>query len=177
MRKAISLLLIVLLLLNVMGYYAIFLGLKYANIQQVTQRLDADQYNLTETVTIKIPLSIPYYGDTDFSRMDGEIEYLGRIYRMVKQKFERDTLHIMCIHDTQATYIQNALTERAKTFVHQSADGSNTKTIDSFINDYVPASFSLDTVAGAWTEMLHLKTVGHSDRRPYITVPSPPPKG
>jgi len=176
MKKVVSIFLVVLLLLNVMGYYGLFLGLRYKNTLQVTKRIDADNYSASETVTIKIPLAIPYYGDTDFARVEGEIEYEGQIYRLVKQKLERDTLHVICIQDAKAKHLEEALAEYVKTFADQSADCSNTRTIQSFIKDYAPASFSLDAAADGWAELLHFKTVDSSDSRPYLTFPSPPPK-
>lgn len=176
MKKVVSIFLVVLLLLNVMGYYGLFLGLKYKNTLQVTQRLNADNYHESETITIKIPLTVPYYGDTDFQRVDGEIEYEGQFYRLVKQKLAKDTLHIVCIRDTRAESIHEALTDYVKTFADQSADRSNTKTIQSLIKDYVPASFSLDPSSTGWTSTLHYACLKDFSSDPYIAFSSPPPE-
>ena len=177
MKKAVSIFLVVLLLLNVMGYYGLFLGLKYKNSLQVTQRLNADDYHEAETVTIKIPLTIPYYGDTEFERVDGEIEHNGEFYRLVKQKLEKDTLHIVCIKDVKRKHIQQAITEYVKTFADQSADRSHTKTISSFIKDYISTSFNLDASATGWSFIIPYHTVEKSISNPYFSSPSPPPKG
>jgi len=176
MKKVVSIALVVLLLLNVMGYYGIFVGLKYTNTLEVTQRINADDYDESETITIKIPLSIPYYGDTDFERVDGEIEHEGRFYRLVKQKLQKDTLYIVCIRDTKAAHIHEALTDYVKTFTDQSADHSGIRTIQSFIKDYVPASFSLDAVATGWTSILHFAYLKDPEPEPVISSYSPPPE-
>ena len=176
MKKVASLFLVLLLLLNVLGYYAIFLGLKYSNSRQVTQRLDTNNYSASETITLKIPLTIPYYGDTDFERVDGEIEHKGEFYRLVKQKLEKDTLHIVCIRDVKSKHIQQALEEYVKTFADQSADRSTTKTSYSFIKDYVQACFQLEDSALGWSLMLHFHDVEKSFSTPGIPSPTPPPK-
>ena len=176
MKKIASIFLVVLLLLNVMGYYGLFMGLKYKNTQQVTQRIDADNYHESETVTIKIPLSIPYYGNTEFERTDGEIEYEGQFYRLVKQKLERDTLYVVCIKDETAKHIQEAMTEFVKTFADQPSDRSNTKTIQSFIKDYMPATFSLHAAASGWNILLQFRKIDDSISNPYIPFATPPPK-
>ena len=176
MQKVISLFLVVLLLLNVMGYYGLFLGLKYKNSLQVTNRLNADDYRDSETVTIKIPLAVPYFSDTDFERVDGQIEYKGQFYRLVKQKLAKDTLHVVCIQDPKAKHIEEALTEYVKTFADQSADRSSSKTIHSFIKDYVSTSFSLGAAETGWSISLHHITVNISFASRYVSFPSPPPK-
>jgi hypothetical protein len=176
MKKVVSLFLALLLLLNVLGYYGIFLGLKYSNSRQVTQRLDADNYTQSETVTLKIPLTIPYYGDTDFERVDGEIQHQGEFYRLVKQKLEKDTLHIVCIRDVKSKHLQQALEEYVKTFADQSGDRSNTKTSYSFIKDYIEARFDLEDSAKGWSLMLHYYDVENSFSTPGLAFPTPPPK-
>lgn len=154
MKKVLSMCMMVLLLLNVMGYYGIFVGLKYSNTRKVTQRINAEDYEQSETITIKIPLSIPYYGDTDFERVDGEIEHEGQFYRLVKQKLQKDTLHIVCIRDTRAQHIHEALSDYVNTFADQSADRTGTGATYSFIKDYVAASFGLHVVATGWASEL-----------------------
>ena len=176
MRKAISICLVVLLLLNVMGYYGLFLGLKYKNSVQVTTRIEARDYLDSETVTIKIPLSVPYYGDTDFERVDGEIEHEGQFYRLVKQRLQKDTLEVVCIRDTSAEHIHEVLTDYVNTFTDQATDRSGAKSIQSFIKDYFASTFSLREAANGWSVSLSYldPVVGLSD--PFRTFPSPPPR-
>lgn len=176
MKKAVSICLVVLLLLNVLGYYGLFMGLKYNNTLSVTSRIDAQDYDESETVTLKIPLSVPYYGDTDFERVDGEIEHGGQFYRLVKQKLQKDTLHIVCIRDTRAKHIHEALTDYVSTFADQSAERSSTKTIQSFIKDYCPSTFSLLGEASGWSEELSDKVLRVSLPEMSQSFPAPPPK-
>ena len=168
--------LVVLLLLNVMGYYGLFLGLKYKNTVRVMERINAAGYNPSEAMTLKIPLSIPYYGDTDFERVDGEIEHQGEFFRLVKQKLEKDTLYVVCIKDSNAKHIHKALTDYVKTFSDQSSDQSNNKAFRSIIKDYFPAYFSLEWAAGGWAEMLGYKDQERFFSGPCMPFPAPPPK-
>lgn len=176
MRKVVSICLVVLLLLNVMGYYGIFVGMKYNNTRKVTQRINADDFEESETITIKIPLSIPYYGDTDFERVDGEIEHEGQFYRLVKQKLHKDTLHIVCIRDTRAEHIHEALSDYVRTFADQSADRSGTVSAYSFIKDYFPASFSLHVVATGWASAIKFAHATYRIQDALMKSSSPPPE-
>lgn len=177
MKKAISIGLVVLLLLNVLGYYGLFIGLKYKNTLRVTSLLDAEDYEESETVTIKIPLSIPYYGDTDFERVDGEIEHQGQFYRLVKQKLQKDTLYVVCIRDTRAKRIHEALADYVSTFADQTSDHSNAKVIQSFIKDYCASTFALLEDASGWSEKLSVKGFNDSSSQIFRSFPYPPPRG
>lgn len=177
MKKVVSILLVVLLLLNVMGYYGFFLGLKYQHSQQITQRLDSENYNQSETVTFRIPLAVPYYGDTGYQRVNGEVEHRGEFYRLVKQKLQKDTLYIVCIKDVRGKHIQKALKDYVKTFADQSAEKSGAKSLPSFIKDYMPTSFTLFASAGGWSAVLHRAEVVDTLVSPYSTSIKPPPEG
>ena len=72
MRKAFSIVFSVLLLLNVMGYYGVFLGLQYKNDRDLVEKFDREAYTAEETITIKIPLAVPYAMDAeDYVRVNG----------------------------------------------------------------------------------------------------------
>jgi hypothetical protein len=134
-----------LLLLNVMGYYGVFLGLQYKNDREMIQRFDSDDYSESETVTIKIPISIPYaFDQAEFERVDGKFEHEGEFYRLVKQKLSQDTLYVVCAKDQENKKIDEAMTSFVKTFTDKPVDThSNSKIVISFIKDYIPQSFEV----------------------------------
>jgi hypothetical protein len=76
---------------------------------------DADDYAKESTLTIKIPISMPYpvYAN-GFERVNGEFEYQGEFYKLVKQKLESDTLYVVCYKDLKAKRIATALEDFAK---------------------------------------------------------------
>jgi hypothetical protein len=152
MRKLASILLILLLLFNVLGYYGLFLGLNYQNKQQLIQRLDLADYNESEAVTLRIPISIPYAIDAkEFERVDGEFEHQGEYYHLVKQRLSQDTLYIVCIKDNNSKRIHQALEDYVKTFTDNPAGGTNSvKVIPTFIKEYVSASFEMKHISSGW---------------------------
>jgi hypothetical protein len=135
-----------------MGYYGVFLGLQYKNDKDMIQKLDAENYSDAETVTIKIPISIPYAMDSkDFERVDGKFEHNGEFYRLVKQKLFRDTLYVVCVKDLQNKRIDDAMTSFVKTFTDKPADQhSNSKIVISFIKDYIPQAFTVQHLSLGW---------------------------
>jgi hypothetical protein len=175
MKKLTAHLLVFLLLLNVMGYYGIFLGIKYKHTADVTRQLDNSNYDEHETVTIKVPLTIPYYGDTKYERVDGEIEYEGKFYRLVKQKLEKDTLYIVCLKDLQSKRIKQALTDYVKNFSEHSSDNS-TRLAPSFIKDYITAEFSFLSSNIGWSQTLQFGLTEQRVKEVVLVSISPPPE-
>lgn len=135
-----------------MGYYGVFLGLQYYNDVEMVKVLDADEYAAAETLTIAIPISIPYMSDNvDFERVDGKFEYQGNHYRLVKQKYAKDTLTVVCVRDYGNEKISDALSTYVKTFTDKCADQSKKSKITiSFIKDFLPETFCLATTSAGW---------------------------
>jgi len=158
LRKLISIIFITLFLLNVLGYYGLFVGLQYKNSQAMNQQLDSGIYNEEEAITIKVPITIPYATDSrDFERVTGEFEYNGEFYHLVKQRLTRDTLHIVCVKDQDSKRIHQALESYVKTFTDKPVDSqqSSAKSTNDFIKDYLVQTLSIHQVSFGWECEIH----------------------
>ena len=135
-----------------MGYYGVFLGMQYRNDAAMIKILDGNRYDESQTITIKIPISIPYMNDnTEFERVDGKFEHQGGFYRLVKQKYAKDTLTVVCVKDSENKRINQALSNYVKTFTDKASDQNhNSKVTITFIKDYLPQTFSLKSVSSGW---------------------------
>lgn len=152
LKKAVSIFLVLLLLFNSLGFYGLLQGLRYRSALDLVARLDKDQYSRDETITIKIPFTIPYQLKSDgYERVDGEIEYKGEFFRLVEQKLEGDTLFIVCIKDHAGSRIQTAIADHVKTFTDNPISSKNTsKTFASFFKDFLPTSTSITHASDGW---------------------------
>ena len=162
-KRLISIVVLVIFLLNVLGYYGVLIGLRINSGAQLTQRLDSDMYDLGQTVTFAVPISMPYSVDMpDYERVDGEFERDGEIYRLVKQKLVKDVLYIVCIKDSKSTAINNALEEYVQSFAGQHKDGSQKIVAPNLIKDYVNTEVVLyPAVAGLETEVVRTSPPQH----------------
>lgn len=134
-----------------MGYYALFMGLKYQNDVEMLQKLDQAEYSQSDMITIKIPITIPYATDSrDFERVDGMFEHKGEFYRLVKQRLLRDTLHVVCVKDYELAYINQAWESYVKTFTDNQSDKSAATAFHSLIKDYLPRNFSILRHSSGW---------------------------
>ena len=151
MKKAISFALIAVLLMNTMGYYAIFMGLHFKNNIAMTKRLDANQYDESQAIRLEIPMNVPYLSDdVDFERVDGMFTYDGETYRLVKQKYSKDILTLIVIKDTEDKRINDAISDYVMSFSDTGDDGDVQMTV-SFIKDYIPQTFAILTTSFGWS--------------------------
>ncbi len=176
MKKFTAYALIVLLLLNVMGYYGVFLGIKYSHNAELTQHFDSADFDAYQSITIKVPLTVPYYGDTKFERINGEIDYEGETYRLVKQKYQKDTLYIVCVRDVESKAIKQALADYVKTFSEHSSDGMTIKSAPGFIKDYISTPIGVKPSATGWKSDIQFGLTEQLFKSFSPTRFSPPPE-
>ena len=139
MKRFVCIALSVLHLLSIVGGYWLFFSIQQINKQELAGRLDTDSYAGSETITIKLPLDGAYASDHEnYERVDGDLEYEGIVYRMVKQKFYKDTVYIVCYKDDRSIAIKGALNEYSKSLGDCPVDGRQAgKSAGLFIKDYL----------------------------------------
>jgi hypothetical protein len=156
LKKACSILLTVLVLMNTLGYYGIFFGLQYRNTVHMETRFDEGTYDASESIILKLPIAIPYVNSRGFERVDGIFEYQGDFYRLIKQKFQNDTLHVVCIKDERYKEIHKELVRYTTIFGDQ--HGGVIKAMD-FIKDYLPNTTGIFHLSEGWQQLLNRKAV------------------
>lgn len=157
MRRSLSILFLSLFLLNIIGYYGVFLGLQYRSDVRIGNQLDNDNYNFGETVIIKIPVSLPYAANqTEFVRVDGKFEYQGEHYRLVKQMYANDVMTVVCVKDPESKRINEALSDYSKTFSDQQPDNQNNKVSIDFIKDFLCQAIAINTSSDGWAQEMTL---------------------
>lgn len=124
-----------LFLFNMGGYKIWFYVAQQKSNQQLELALDKDDYNPSELITIKVPLSLPYMSDqTSFERVDGEINIDGKIYKYVKRKIYNGELVLLCLPDKNKMRLLHAKDE----FFKYANDLLNTPSKKSGNNSSLP---------------------------------------
>ncbi len=115
-RKFAAILLLLIFLFNLVGYRWVFNYAQQQSDVQVTASLDKHQYNDADLITIKVPLSMPYQTvQSDFERVDGEININGTVFKYVKRKIVNGEMVLMCLPDNNKMRIQSAKDDFFKT--------------------------------------------------------------
>ena len=70
---------------------------------------DKQDYNDTDLITIKVPLSLPYMASQqNFERIDGEITVDGKILKYVKRKMTDEYLILLCLPNHNKMRLESA---------------------------------------------------------------------
>lgn len=90
-----------LFLFNIAGYKLFFFYAQRHADQRFESTLAQGLYDSSQLVRLAIPLNMPYYSQTSFERVKGEVEVNGRVYKFVSRKIECDSLILLCLPDHQ----------------------------------------------------------------------------
>jgi hypothetical protein len=100
------------LLFNLYGYQLVIAYMQQQHEVRLTARLDKDEYRNEDLISIKTPLSMPYYNRSlDFERVDGSIQIDGAEYHYVKRRIVNDSLEILCLPNTVKQQLKTATSD------------------------------------------------------------------
>ncbi len=84
------------------------------------QKLDKEEYNNDELISIKTVLNLPYYSSSpEYERTYGSVEIDGVVYEYVKKRVYNDTLELLCLPNKAKTKLHNIKNDITKS----AADG------------------------------------------------------
>ena len=112
MKKLVAILLLLIFIFNLIGYKAVFYYLQSKSQESLQASLDKQEYNENDLITIKVPLSLPYFTNwSEFEQYNGSIEINGQHYNYVKRKVYNDTLIMLCIPNKEQNRLSVAKSE------------------------------------------------------------------
>ena len=98
-----------LLLFNWCGYRWVINIMQQQADTKLEAKLDRNDYDESELIEIKVPVSMPYQTDwAAFERYDGEIEVNGIHYKYVKRKIQDGQLVLKCIPNQAKQHLESA---------------------------------------------------------------------
>ena len=184
MKKFAAISLLILLLFNFIGYRLVFYALQQNAEENIVARIDKENYNDVDLVTLTVPLSMPYLQDSkDFERKDGEITINGKIYHYVKQKISQGNLVLMCLPDEQKTHLQNAkddffrlANELQNNTSSSKKSGENSQVVKLVISDYEELQATAVQPYSTQTKELFFTDVSYALLKGEGVMPEQPPE-
>lgn len=177
LKKLFSSVFIVLVLLNVAGYYGILMALKHKNARDLMAQFDAGLYNPEEATVIKIPFKTSAsQSSEEFERVDGDFERDGEVYRLIKQRLYRDTFHIVYMKDKTGTIINKVISDYVKTFGDTPDDDDNTFLLPVFLKEYFIRSTEVQCHTFGWQQSLQKNNVTTVYIDDYVASITHPPQ-
>jgi hypothetical protein len=150
LRKSAAIILLLILLFNMIGYRVWFYYAEQKADLAMESRLDKDQYDVNDLISITVPLDNPYQLEQrNFQRIDGEFNFQGKNFKYVKRKVTDGKLILLCIPDARKMVLKKGKAEygnAANDINGNSRGSSRSGTQKSFGgNDYTFETFQLDT--------------------------------
>ena len=142
-------------------------------------RLNADHYAGSETITIRVPLNMPYSSNSDsYERTNGEFEYNGEFYRLVKQKRYNDTLYVVCIKDIDHQRLKETLNQYANSLTDKTPvqKSSSPKSNFDFLKEYIVSLFDDAGLINGWSRNLTYAHENNLYRYQFIFSTDHPPE-
>lgn len=163
-------------LFNLGGYYLLFWALKAEANQELSIKLDEGDYSENETFEIKIPISLPYPLQTrDYERQSGQFTYKGEHYQLVKQKYENDTLTVVCVKDVQEKRLAQVMDSFSETSGSQPVKDGSLNLPLKIAQEFVTINSTSITGTAGWTQSIQESIYFIGDSLVVLTKPSPPP--
>lgn len=124
-------------LFNVLGYKIFFYYLETEADDRIQSKIEQISETDKELITIKIPINLPYHTDwANFERVDGEVNFKGKIYKYVKQKIQRDTLIMLCINNQEKVEINKKRDNYVKKINDLTTENNKKPTFKQSKTDY-----------------------------------------
>ena len=124
-------------LFNVIGYKIYFYYLETKSDERILSKIEQISELDKELITIKIPINLPYQTDwANFERVDGEVNFKGKIYKYVKQKVSKDTLILLCINDKEKIEINKQSDDYIKKVNDLASENNKKPTLKQSKTDY-----------------------------------------
>jgi len=151
-----------LIVLNTIGYYGLLLIVKDQLTSRILQRIETNAGELGGNLILTIPIQTTIDPvSQEFTAAEGEIIYQGEVYRLVKQRFYKDVLYLVCIRDNQTTRLKEQIADYSALFSGHEAEHTDAtiKIINSISKDYTPITYSVKNNSAGWSAIFTPKRV------------------
>jgi hypothetical protein len=115
------------------GYYLLFF-VQQVNVKQgITQTIEQGNISEEDFIVFGIPITLPYQSERDFERLEGDFEYEGKHYEMVKKRLKNDTLYVYCLNNVAQERLKANLSKHTAAHVGEPAGNQARKSAEKIL--------------------------------------------
>jgi len=120
-RKVLSIGFVLVILFNTVGYLYVLDWQQHEIVRKAEELIDNHASQISGNLIFRIPVTTNYLSETshEYTRVDGEIEFEGIAYRMVKQKVEGNFHYIVCVRDEHTKVATEEINQMIATIAGQ----------------------------------------------------------
>ena len=140
MRKNYSIFLLGCFCLYYFGHLIYFFALQHRLDKEWETSIWEESYDHTATELLKIPLSLPYMANQEhFQTTNLSMEIGGQNLRVIKQRYQNDTLQIVYLKDLNQQKLKNEVADWIKIITNESQESPVNK--NQFFAKFFPKDF------------------------------------
>ncbi|HLF35474.1 MAG TPA: hypothetical protein VI583_14610 [Cyclobacteriaceae bacterium] len=159
------------------GYYVFYLSLERRQGDYWKDKVEQNHLEGDILIGRSIPISFPYQPDQEeFQPVLETFESEGKVYRVLKQRYARDTLHILYIDDHQGKQMKNSLRHWLISISHSPSAGDNQIVWDGLEKSFIPNHFEFAAIHLYKFLILYRHAIDHAILTPLIGILTPPPE-
>tara|TARA_R110002020_G_scaffold441257_1_gene652001 strand:- start:988 stop:1476 length:489 start_codon:yes stop_codon:yes gene_type:complete len=144
------------------------------------QRIWEETYNESNTELMEIPLSIPYMANQeDFQTTNLSMEIEGQFLRVIKQRYQNDTLQVIYIKDPKQQKLEKQVSDWIKTITDHSQNNNENRTLlfgKFFPKDFMPNELSNIKIVELKSGLIKIGTGQNEYTDIFLSIKSPPPQ-
>jgi len=180
LKRLAAILFLSIMLFNLCGYRLLIHYLHSKSAAQLSAQIDNNEYNDATLISIKTPLSLPYYTNNEtYERVDGVITIQGEHYNYVKRRVFNDSLELLCLPNTTKTKLDKVEADFSKSVADdgRSAQKNSKKTVvvknvlPEFCEQNMPGN-GIPEIASTLSE---ISSITFYIPKIYLAVLTPPP--
>nr|WKN35758.1 hypothetical protein K4G66_25655 [Tunicatimonas sp. TK19036] len=179
MRQAAAIVLLFVLVLYHLGYYGFYLVASYQLDNDWQEKAFQEDFDEDKLLYTAIPFAVPYQrNQPEYEPANGgKVEVEGKFYRVVRQRYANDTLHVMYMPDVLQEELQLSVDKWLATIIP--LPGSDSEGQQLWLS--LTKSFLIHQVLQLDDPVRHISLHTYGDvtlpRYEYLSViPSPPPR-
>jgi hypothetical protein len=178
MKKVTAFVLLIIFLINIGGYSVMYRMAGRRATKELTAKLDKNEFSGSLAITIKIPVALPYQPNSDYERIDGEFEYQGQFYKLVKQRVFSDTLYVVCLIDVKKKQLVDDMHEYTRLTSESSPNSQSSKSAwGNPLQEYSSQGIiELIPSSSGWTSLFNHTESVSAPIDPITGINSPPPR-
>ena len=139
MKKATAIFLFVCFAIYHFGYYAFYFSYDYHLESQWVSQIYGEDVQGQSEFLIEVPLSMPYMANQeDFQPTNTPFEKDGKYFRVIKQRYQNDTLQLIVLPDTERRVLDNTVKKWISVITEDELpqDQNISLTMNFFVIDY-----------------------------------------
>jgi hypothetical protein len=138
LKRLTAILFLCILLFNLFGYRLVIHYIHDRSTAQLSAKIDNNDYDNATLISIKTPLSLPYYTNSEtYERVDGVISIDGEYYNYVKRRVFNDSLELLCLPNTTKDKLAKVEAEYSKS-VSNGSEAEKSSKKPTVVKNVVP---------------------------------------